>query len=325
MRRRLTLLVAAVGVLVMVAFLVPLAVLVRTVAADRATALATADVQLLVTVVGTATPETVRLTVDQLAVDTGREVSVFLADGTVLGAPAPRTPAVTLAARGQSLSVESAAGREVVVAVQGRPEGTGVIRTLVPRAELTAGVTRAWLVLALLGALLVLVGLVVADRLAGTLVRPITALSAVSHRLANAELGRACRTGRAGRVARGGGRVEPPGRADPDSAARGARTGGRPVPPAAYPVDGTAAGGRVVARPGRRGPADRGGGRAGAGGDRGDPTGPVAQRHGGHRRGLRRGHRGRRAGDVLVGARGGHRPDRDARPRPRPAAGAAER
>ncbi|MFI6132537.1 ATP-binding protein [Micromonospora sp. NPDC051141] len=188
MRRRLTLLVAAVGVLVMVAFLVPLAVLVRTVAADRATARATADVQLLVTVVGTATPETVRLTVDQLAVDTGREVSVFLADGTVLGAPAPRTPAVTLAARGQSLTVESAAGREVVVAVQGRPEGTGVIRTLVPRAELTAGVTRAWLVLALLGALLVLVGLVVADRLAGTLVRPITALSAVSHRLANAEL-----------------------------------------------------------------------------------------------------------------------------------------
>ncbi|SCG61462.1 sensor histidine kinase [Micromonospora humi] len=188
MRGRLALLVAAVGVLVMVAFLVPLAVLVRTVAADRATARATADVQRLVAVVGTATPETVRLTVDQLATDTGREVTVFLADGTVLGARAARTPAVVLAARGQSLTVESAAGREVVVAVQGRPEGTGVIRTVVPPAELGAGVTRAWLVLALLGALLVVVGLVVADRLAGALVRPISALSAVSHRLANAEL-----------------------------------------------------------------------------------------------------------------------------------------
>ncbi|QLQ39554.1 sensor histidine kinase [Micromonospora robiginosa] len=188
MRGRLTLLVAAVGVLVMVAFLVPLAVLVRTVAADRATARATADVQRLVAVVGTAGPETVRLTVDQFATDTGREVSVYLADGTVLGAPAPRTPAVTLAARGQSLTVESTAGREVVVAVQGRPEGTGVIRTVVRPAELSAGVTRAWSVLALLGALLVVVGLVVADRLAGTLVRPISALSAVSHRLANAEL-----------------------------------------------------------------------------------------------------------------------------------------
>ncbi|MET8834302.1 HAMP domain-containing sensor histidine kinase [Micromonospora sp. NPDC004540] len=188
MRGRLALLVAAVGVLVMVAFLVPLAVLVRTVAADRATVRAAADAQGLVPVVGTAEPDTVRLTVEQLAADSGREVSVFLPDGSVLGARVPRTPAVALAARGQSLTVESAAGREVVIAVQGRPDGTAVIRTVVPRAELTAGVTRAWLVLALLGVLLVLVGLVVADRLARTLVRPIADLGAVSHRLANAEL-----------------------------------------------------------------------------------------------------------------------------------------
>ncbi|MFF4937207.1 sensor histidine kinase [Micromonospora sp. NPDC000729] len=188
MRRRLTLLVAAVGVLVMVAFLVPLAVLVRTVAADRATAQATADAQRLVTVTGTADPRTIGSTVDQFAADTGREVTVFLADGAALGARAPRTPAVALAARGQSLTVESATGREVVVAVQGRPEGTAVIRTVVTRAELGAGVTHAWLVLSLLGALLVLIGLIVADRLAATLVRPVSALSAVSHRLANAEL-----------------------------------------------------------------------------------------------------------------------------------------
>ncbi|NES30860.1 HAMP domain-containing protein [Micromonospora terminaliae] len=188
MRGRLALLVAAVGVLVMVAFLVPLAVLVRTVAADRATVRAAADAQSLVPLVGTADPDTVRLTVDQLAAGSRREVTVFLADGTVLGARVARTPAVDLAARGQSLTVESAAGREVVIAVQGRPDGTAVIRTVVPRAELTAGVTRAWLVLALLGLLLVLVGLAVADRLARTLVRPIADLGAVSHRLANAEL-----------------------------------------------------------------------------------------------------------------------------------------
>ena len=57
-----------------------------------------------------------------------------------------------------------------------------------PQHELTAGVTRAWLVLALLGVMLVLIGLLVADRLARTLVRPISDLSAVSHRLANGEL-----------------------------------------------------------------------------------------------------------------------------------------
>ncbi|RQX13137.1 two-component sensor histidine kinase [Micromonospora ureilytica] len=188
MRARLALLVAAVSVLTLIAFLVPLALLVRTVAEDRATVRATADAQSLVPVVGTADAATIRLTVEQLAADSGRPVSVFLPDGTVLGAQTPRTPAVALAARGQSLTGESAAGREVVIAVQGRADGTGVIRIAVPQRELTAGVTRAWLVLALLGVILVLIGLLVADRLARTLVRPISDLSAVSHRLANAEL-----------------------------------------------------------------------------------------------------------------------------------------
>ncbi|GGL89310.1 sensor histidine kinase [Micromonospora yangpuensis] len=188
MRGRLALLAAAVSVLVLAAFLVPLALLVRDVTADRATVRATADAQGLVTVVGTADTDTIRLTVEQLVAESGRAVSVFLPDGTVLGAPAPRTPAVALAGRGQSLTAEFDGGREVVIAVQGRPDGTGVIRTVVPAGELTAGVTRSWLVLALLGSVLVLVALAVADRLARTLVRSITDLSTVSHRLANAEL-----------------------------------------------------------------------------------------------------------------------------------------
>ncbi|GAA2701186.1 ATP-binding protein [Micromonospora olivasterospora] len=188
MRRRLALLVAAVSVLILTAFLAPLALLVRTVAADRATVRATADAQSLAPVVGAADPATVRLTVERLAADSGHPVTVFLPDGTVLGAPAPRTPAVALAARGESLTVGGDDGREVVIAVRGRPDGTAVIRTVVPRAKLTAGVARAWLVLAALGVLLVLVGLAVADRLARTLVRPIAELSRVSHRLANAEL-----------------------------------------------------------------------------------------------------------------------------------------
>ncbi|WP_434743046.1 sensor histidine kinase [Micromonospora sp. SH-82] len=188
MRGRLALLAAAVGVLVLTAFLVPLALLIRDVTADRATVRATADAQSLVPVVGTADTETVRLTVEQLVVDSRRSVSIFLPDGTVLGAAAPRTPAVDLAAQGQSLTAEFDGGREVVIAVQGRQDGTGVIRTVVPAAELTRGVDRAWLVLALLGLLLVLIGLAVADRLARSLVRAITDLSTVSHRLANAEL-----------------------------------------------------------------------------------------------------------------------------------------
>ncbi|WP_433531712.1 ATP-binding protein [Micromonospora sp. CA-263727] len=188
MRARLALLVAAVSVLIVIAFLVPLALLLRTAAEDRVTVRATADAQSLAPVVGTADAETIRLTVEQLAAESGRPVSVFLPDGTVLGSLTQATPAVQLAGRGQSLTVQSADGREVVIAVQGRPDGTAVIRTVVPYAEMTTGVGRAWLVLALLGVLLVMIGLAVADRLARTLTRPIGELSAVSHRLANAEL-----------------------------------------------------------------------------------------------------------------------------------------
>ncbi len=190
MRARLALLVAAVSVLIVIAFLVPLALLLRGAVEDRATVRATADAQSLAPVVGTADADTVRLTVERLAAESGRPVSVFLPDGAVLGSSSPVTPAVALAGRGrgQSLTAETSDGREVVIAVRGRADGTAVIRTVVPHAEMTEGVGRAWLVLALLGVVLVLIALAVADRLARTLVRSIGELSAVSHRLANAEL-----------------------------------------------------------------------------------------------------------------------------------------
>lgn len=184
MRRRLALLVAATTCLVLVAFLVPLAVLLRAVAADRAVVAATAEVQSLVPFAATAS--LTELT--DLAERSSRPVTVYLPDGSVLGAPAGRTPAVELAARGNSLTAAADGGREIVVGVQGRSDGAVVLRTFVPDAELSRGVTRAWLVLAGLGLTLVLLGLFVADWLARSLIRPIGDLSAVSHRLAHAEL-----------------------------------------------------------------------------------------------------------------------------------------
>jgi signal transduction histidine kinase len=184
MRRRLTLLVAATTVLVLVAFLVPLALLVRQVAADRAISRANDQVRAVVPLVGTSTTDDLALAVEGLS----PLVSVFLPNGRVLGATLPPTNAVRLAAaRDESFTVEGPAGREIVVPVV-ITGGTAVVRTVVPAAELTSGVTKAWLVLAALGLALVLLGLLVADRLARALVSPIADLSAVSHRLARAEL-----------------------------------------------------------------------------------------------------------------------------------------
>ncbi|MFB9239700.1 sensor histidine kinase [Plantactinospora siamensis] len=189
MRRRLTLLVAATTCLVLVAFLVPLATLLRSVARDRALASATAEAQGLVSLVGTAERPSLRLSVEQATATSGRPITLYLGDGSVLGSPAARSDAVELAGRdGRSLTVARPGGHEIVIAVRGRPEGTAVIRTFVTRAELGRGVGRAWLVLIALGAALVVLGVAVADRLARTLVAPITELSVVSHRLASADL-----------------------------------------------------------------------------------------------------------------------------------------
>ncbi|HEY3506156.1 MAG TPA: HAMP domain-containing protein [Actinocatenispora sp.] len=187
MRRRLALLVAATTSLVLVAFLVPLALLVRTVAEDRAVNAATVRAQALTAVVATGSRATLAATVAQANNDPSHPVTVFLADRTVLGAPADRTDAVELALRGRSLSVDTDAGRQILVSVQG-VSGAAAVVTLVPRTELHQGVTRAWLILLGLGCALVAVGVLVADRLARTLVRPIGGLSAVSHRLAAGDL-----------------------------------------------------------------------------------------------------------------------------------------
>jgi signal transduction histidine kinase len=188
------LLVAATMSLVLIAFLVPLAILLRTVAADRAVTAATAQVQTLTSLVATAdNPRALQPVVDQLNVTD--PVTVYLPDGTIVGAPVPQTPGVQLAARQGSITVAETNGREILVAVQGLRGGTAVVRTFVDQAELSRGLRSAWLVLVLVGILLLTLGVVVADRLARSMVRPVDELAAVSHRLASGDLDARARPG----------------------------------------------------------------------------------------------------------------------------------
>lgn len=188
MRRRVLVLVAATTSLVLIAFLVPLALLLRTVAADRAVQAATSQVQTLSSLVATSDRAGLALTVQQLDATSAADVTVFLPDGTLVGAAAARSPLVELASRGRSATGAVPGGREIVFAVRDPTGGAAVIRTFVPDATLTAGVTRAWLLLAALGVGLLLISLLVADRLARSLVRSTAELAAVSHRLACGDL-----------------------------------------------------------------------------------------------------------------------------------------
>jgi signal transduction histidine kinase len=187
-RSRVLLLVGATTSLVLIAFLVPLALLIRDVAADRAVQAATVQAQALSALVSTADRQSLELSVQQVSAGRGYELTVFLADGTSLGAAADRSPLVELAFRGTSESGEVPGGREIVFAVGGGQRTIGVIRAFVPDAELGRGVPRAWLLLGLLGLLLLAISLLVADRLARSLVRATNALAAVSHRLAAGDL-----------------------------------------------------------------------------------------------------------------------------------------
>ena len=189
MRLRIILLAVATSSLVLVSFLVPLALVLRALAADRAVSTATVQAQWMAPLAATLRAGGLRLAVDQVnAENKSTPVIVFLPGGGEVGAPVPRSAAVQLAAKGRSFTSDAPGGIEVLVAVQGLPGGTAVIRTFVPDAELHHGVTRAWLLLGCVGLGLLVLSVAVADRLARSLVRPLRAVASASGQLATGDL-----------------------------------------------------------------------------------------------------------------------------------------
>jgi signal transduction histidine kinase len=188
-RRQLLLTVAASTLVVLVAFLVPLAWLVRSSTEDRATSQATVGVQPLAALVGVSDPAAIALAVAQVRASVGEPVTVFFGNGTVIGDRLRVTDSVRLARLGQAFSVDLPDGsREVLIPVAGRPEGTAVVRVEIPPSALHRGVTKAWLVLGALGVTLLLLALLVADALARSFLRPVHALTETASRLGTGDL-----------------------------------------------------------------------------------------------------------------------------------------
>jgi signal transduction histidine kinase len=188
MRLRVILLVMATSSLVLISFLIPLALVLRTLAADRAVSTATAQAQSMAPLVTTLPTDSLRLTIDQINAETGTPVTIFLPSGAELGQPAPRSAAVQLARKGRSFTAEAPGGEQVLVAVEGLPGGPAVISAFVPDSVLRHGVTRAWLLLGCVGLLLLVLSVAVADQLARSVVRPIKALALASDQLAAGDL-----------------------------------------------------------------------------------------------------------------------------------------
>ena len=174
MRRQLALLVAATTSVVLLAFLLPAAVLIARVAESNAVSLATARSQAVVSAVAAgADARTVASLAGQLAAD-GHTVTVVDETGTSTRARATVT----------RTDDRAALIRQPVV-VDGR---TQVVQTVVPADQLREGVARARLVLLALGVLLIGLSLLVADRLARRITRPISELADAAHRLGQGDL-----------------------------------------------------------------------------------------------------------------------------------------
>ncbi len=189
MRRRIAWLVLATTSAVIVVFVIPLGLLVRTLAQDRAVAGASEEARSVALVVaGVPDPAQLADLVHLVASRSPRRTSVLLPDGQVVGAAAATDPALVARARaGAAFTVVDGRGAQVFVPVV-TERGTAVVSTAIGAPALREGVTGAWATILGLGGVLMLLALVAADLLGRRISAPLDALAEVAHRLRAGDL-----------------------------------------------------------------------------------------------------------------------------------------
>ncbi|MDQ3642771.1 MAG: HAMP domain-containing histidine kinase [Actinomycetota bacterium] len=192
MRARLALTAAAVTAMIVLAFCIPLARLIQVVAANRALEAAKLESRSLAGAVSAVPgqPATIAQLVEQANAGSPRPITVYLPDGTVLGPQVPAGAEVELARQGRSFTAAGpGGGRDIFVGIVGtEPRASAVVRVRVAASLLSRGVQRAWAIVAVIGALVVIVAVGLADRLALSIVRPMGELLSVTRRLQRGEL-----------------------------------------------------------------------------------------------------------------------------------------
>ena len=186
MRSRITFVVAATTSAVVLSFVIPLCLLVRTLAEDRAMAAADQEARNIAILVSTfdhreELPELVE------AADraTGARTSLLLDHGEVLGSSAPNMasdPDVILALEGTATSSRTSSGGKLVFPVIAS-DGTEVVMSTVDAQEMHRGVTRAWVIIIGLGLGLVAAALFIANVMGRRISRPLFRVAETAHQL----------------------------------------------------------------------------------------------------------------------------------------------
>ena len=195
MRLRLGFVTAAVTLLIILSFVVPLGILARRQAEDRALSAAERQAESIATalaVTGSFTGPDVSATTASSVLGTFGSpdaVTIHLADGTVvgLGGGDSDDDLVSIARSGTAFTAETSDGAAVLVPIL-TGSTTTVVRVDVTSQELSQGVAAAWGVLGVLAIGLVAIALLAADRLGRSIVAPVAELEAAAGRLGRGDL-----------------------------------------------------------------------------------------------------------------------------------------
>ncbi|HJR93079.1 MAG TPA: HAMP domain-containing sensor histidine kinase [Acidimicrobiia bacterium] len=189
MRRQVNWLVLAVTSLVVVAFVIPLGLLVRRQAEDRAQVAAEQRAQSVAAALAVAVSSADGNLSEEVAESAlVADAMIFLPSGVTVGTGPVFPDVVTAVAAGATSSLRVPGGDWAIGLPVATPAGIVAVVAVAEAEELRAGVWQATALLAALAVALVGGALLLADRLGRSLVEPVTSLAAVAGRLADGDL-----------------------------------------------------------------------------------------------------------------------------------------
>jgi signal transduction histidine kinase len=196
MRRSLALRALLISTLIVLVFSVPLAVVISSLARERALTIGRSDARALGPIISLAGDPRVTGAIDSVSKRAApRQVSVVFPDGSVLGSgvviyedrlidPA----SLERAQKGESFERTVDLGTVIYEPVPRSNGTTAVVRVLVPNEQIRRGVVRAWWLLALLGSGLIALAVFVSDRIGRSVVRSVKSVSDVALTLGRGDL-----------------------------------------------------------------------------------------------------------------------------------------
>lgn len=199
MRQRLAVLSLAISTLVVIAFMIPLALLLRNQAQNRALSRSEITTRAIATSLATAEGGEVSVALADAVLEVfgapAEAVTIMFADGEVVGAPVFDTTNTAVAfAEKRAFTAFTEGGAEVLVPLLSPDspdqEVKVVVRAFVTEDDLSEGVVAAWAMIGGLGVFLVIVAVVAADRLGRSVVRPVGELSDAALALGGGDLDR---------------------------------------------------------------------------------------------------------------------------------------